>query len=203
MRKHSTIAKLYENYINENKGLSRETSEGVSVPRATIEPTTRLSPLAWRTRNDPNRHTGVSSAACNCGLVHDDELLSPKQKREKLVELFGGRCMNPRCRWQNKDGTFGCTDKRAFQIDHVYDDGFMEKNPRTGLRRPPNWTKILAEVEAGSDRYQLLCANCNWIKRSTSGVWAIDFGLHQADLTRQETKQTKQKERAKNEQYWR
>lgn len=153
-----------------------------------------LSPLAKRSQNDPNRHTGISSSICNCGLVHDDELLTQKQKRVRLIKLFGGRCMNPKCRWQNKDGSFGCTDPRAFQIDHVYDDGFMDRSRRTGLRKPPNWTRILAEVEAGSDRYQLLCANCNWIKRSTSGAWAFDFGLFQAEQTRKETKERKQKE---------
>jgi hypothetical protein len=103
--------------------------------------------------------------------------------------------MSPECRWQNKDGSFGCTDPRSFQIDHVYDDGWKDKSLRTGLRKKPNWTRILAEVEAGSDRYQLLCANCNWIKRSTSGAWAIDFGLFQAEGTRKQTKERKTKNR--------
>ncbi len=174
-------------------GMSREE---VSKIFLTKEGTTGLSPLARKTQNDPNRHTGISSSVCNCGLVHDDELLSPTQKRARVVEVLGGRCVSKKCRWQNKDGTFGCTDKRILQVDHVYDDGFLDRARRKNTLKGSMsyWTKILVEVEQGSDRYQILCANCNWMKRVTTGAWALEFGLYKAEQTRKETKERKQKE---------
>jgi hypothetical protein len=57
------------------------------------------------------------------------------------------------------------TDPRALQIDHVHGGG---SGKRTREHRGPNETyynHILKEIKAGSRDYQLLCANCNWIKR--------------------------------------
>lgn len=152
-----------------------------------------LSVLAEKTKNDPNRHTGVSSSGCFCGLVHDDELAGPKEKRDQIIEFFGGRCMNPDCRWKNVDGTLGCNDPRLFQIDHVLDDGFIDKWKRKNAAL--YYTKILQEIREGSKRYQLLCANCNWMKRSTTGAWALEFGRYKAERTRKLTKERKTKNR--------
>ena len=142
----------------------------------------KLSPLANRSAHDPNRHSGVFSKDCRCGLVHDDELKSVRAQREQAVELLGGKCANPNCRWMNEDGTLGCTDRRVLQLDHVNDDGFMER--KTAAQRAGYYTRILYAIKNGSNRYQLLCANCNWLKRVTTGAWAIEF-----------TKNTKQRAR--------
>jgi RNase P subunit RPR2 len=57
----------------------------------------------------------------------------------------------------------GFDDRRALQIDHVNDDGWDERK-----RDGPTWyQKMVKRILAGEGdgRYQLLCANCNWIKR--------------------------------------
>ena len=67
----------------------------------------------------------------------------------------------------------GFTDIRALQIDHVNGGGTREHH-----RRKPdgnNWRRICLSkyyrlvVEDQTGKYQLLCANCNWIKRTTNG----------------------------------
>lgn len=76
---------------------------------------------------------------------------SSKQKyRERKLEVYsllGGKCVE--CH---------VTDERVLQIDHRYSDGNKER----GLSR----SQLYKRVEKNSRRYQLLCANCNWRKRS-------------------------------------
>jgi hypothetical protein len=75
--------------------------------------------------------------------------------RAKVLAHLGGKCV--RC---------GFTDPRALQIDHVRGDGWQE--PRVGTQRrkggggAPYYRRVVADT---TGRYQLLCANCNWIKR--------------------------------------
>ena len=52
----------------------------------------------------------------------------------------------------------GFGDIRALQIDHIDGGGNAESKDRSYL-----YYKRVAG--AGAGRYQLLCANCNWIKR--------------------------------------
>jgi len=59
----------------------------------------------------------------------------------------------------NKCRRCGFSDCRALQIDHIDGGGGKE------LRCTAQWT-YLNRVLAESFRFQLLCANCNWIKRS-------------------------------------
>lgn len=55
------------------------------------------------------------------------------------------------------------SDVRALQIDHVNGDGFKEKVE--GKRRATNYFKIYNSLLNSENRFQVLCANCNWIKR--------------------------------------
>lgn len=59
----------------------------------------------------------------------------------------------------NKCKRCGFSDNRALQIDHVHGGGKQELK---GLSREQYYHKVLADSEG---LYQLLCANCNWIKR--------------------------------------
>lgn len=75
------------------------------------------------------------------------------QKRKAAIEALGGKCVQ--C---------GFRDRRALQIDHVYGNGAEERReygPRT-------LEIIYQKIVVGGDvwSYQLLCANCNWIKRA-------------------------------------
>ena len=77
----------------------------------------------------------------------------------EIYKLLGGQCVNP---YNLNHGEF-LTDIRCLQIDHVKGNGRQERE------RFSNYTEmtkyILKEIKAGSKDYQLLCSNCNWIKR--------------------------------------
>jgi hypothetical protein len=77
--------------------------------------------------------------------------------KAKLLELFGSKCKN--C---------GFDDPRALQLDHVKGDGYLAAK---GLR---SGSKLYAAVLRGTlpqASFQLLCANCNWIKRHENGEY--------------------------------
>ena len=76
-----------------------------------------------------------------------------------LVVLLGSRCF-----------TCGFSDVRAIQIDHVNGDGAAERKAARGTMLYKPMLKLFTENPAEfALRYQLLCANCNWIKRSVKG----------------------------------
>lgn len=67
---------------------------------------------------------------------------------------MGGACV--RCGYDD--------DIRALQIDHVNGDGRL-KTRKINTNTP----RYYAEVLANPDQFQLLCANCNVIKRMANG----------------------------------
>lgn len=70
------------------------------------------------------------------------------KRRLEVIEKLGGKCSG--C---------GFSDHRALQIDHVNGGGNKEYRK---LGQVASWNKMLKDTEG---LYQLLCANCNWIKR--------------------------------------
>jgi hypothetical protein len=70
--------------------------------------------------------------------------------RNKVLEKLGGKCVQ--C---------GFSDWRALQVDHKNSDGAAER------RESKSITQYLKSILKNSDCYQILCANCNWIKRHT------------------------------------
>lgn len=81
------------------------------------------------------------------------------QLRDKIIELLGGKCSNLNCAVIG-----GMTDWRALQIDHVNGGGNIEKQ-KYQRSMYSYYKHILEQIKDGSKDYQLLCANCNWIKR--------------------------------------
>jgi hypothetical protein len=73
--------------------------------------------------------------------------------RKNIFSILGDRCI-----------MCGFSDPRALQIDHINGGGNKEK------KRLGNCDKIvsyyLKHQEEIKDKIQLLCANCNWIKKS-------------------------------------
>lgn len=70
-----------------------------------------------------------------------------RRVRTETVNALGGKCV-----------LCGFADYSALQIDHVVACGTKGRSPiRLG------WLKCVSEDRSG--KYQLLCANCNWIKR--------------------------------------
>ena len=72
--------------------------------------------------------------------------------RNKSYELLGDKCI--KC---------GNVDRRVLQIDHIDGGGNSRKIINRGGQGRSK--RILNEIEAGSNKYQLLCANCNIIKK--------------------------------------
>lgn len=71
--------------------------------------------------------------------------------REQIINLLGGKCAS--CRYN--------IDVRALCIDHKNGGGTRERNQRGGDHR----FYILKKILQGSTEYQILCANCNQIKK--------------------------------------
>ena len=72
-----------------------------------------------------------------------------KDWRQAVLTLLGNRC--------NK---CGFSDGRVLQIDHKNGEGSKEVR---SFGRNPSFYKHILDVKGLN--YQLLCANCNWIKR--------------------------------------
>lgn len=84
------------------------------------------------------------------GRKHREREYARYQKtKSNLFEVLGSICK--KC---------GFDDQRALQVDHV--NGGGSKDRRKGGNF---YLKLLTEIIKGSNDYQLLCANCNWIKR--------------------------------------
>lgn len=79
--------------------------------------------------------------------------------RAEVIYVLGGRCVGPKCKWLNEDGTIGCADSSILQIDHVNGGGGKE-------RKKLPYYKLYKKLLENQDGYQLLCANCNWRKRT-------------------------------------
>lgn len=77
-----------------------------------------------------------------------------KAIRTAIRKLLGDKC-----------NTCGFNDVRALQIDHVNGGG---NKLRKQYGEMVHNRMILESLINGSKDYQLLCANCNWIKRHTN-----------------------------------
>ena len=76
------------------------------------------------------------------------------KKKKEVYNLLGNKCVN--C---------GEDDPIYLQIDHVNNDGYIERAQKNGRQDIYVIKKYLETPE----RYQLLCANCNWAKRMNDG----------------------------------
>jgi hypothetical protein len=80
-----------------------------------------------------------------------------RAKQLKRLEKMRAEVRN---KYDNKCAHCGFDDVRALQIDHVNGDGHEHRKVVKGTNT------FLAEVIKDTEnRFQLLCANCNWIKR--------------------------------------
>lgn len=79
-----------------------------------------------------------------------------KQKiRLEVLKLLGGKCVN--C---------GLTDIRVLQVDHIKPVGQKNRLQQLELKK---------DILKNSTNYQLLCANCNWIKRYDNNETNIKY----------------------------
>ena len=71
-----------------------------------------------------------------------------KLTRQRFIHLMGGVC-----------NCCGFSDWRALQIDHVNGGGTRDPKITWGA------TYRIHVLNDKTGKYQILCANCNWIKR--------------------------------------
>lgn len=93
--------------------------------------------------NHPNWKGGVIKSRHN----------SKQKKRMQLLQFLGGKCI--KC---------GFSDSRALQVDHINGGGVKEYK-KIGL------SAMYKRVFEHRQDYQILCANCNWIKRFENQEW--------------------------------
>ena len=84
------------------------------------------------------------------------EISRRNKLKARVFELLGDRC-----------ASCGFSDQRALQIDHVNGDGYQDRLIRK------MWSlklyRAIVKGQVALSDYQVLCANCNWIKRSKNG----------------------------------
>ncbi len=80
-----------------------------------------------------------------------------EKNRNNLLNLMGNICC--KC---------GFSDKRALQIDHINGGGIKE---RVLYNTKDYHRVVLKSLKNKENKYQLLCANCNWIKRYENREW--------------------------------
>jgi len=84
--------------------------------------------------------------------VKEREQLRNYNRRQKLLNKLGKNCTH--C---------GFSDWRALQIDHINNNGYDERKRESATK---TYRRILAmSDEEARKQYQILCANCNWIKK--------------------------------------
>lgn len=83
-----------------------------------------------------------------------------REARKNFILELGGKC--EKC---------GFDDLRALQIDHINGDGYSDP-----YREMSTSAKFYQFVRENRDRFQLLCANCNTIKRIENAENGVNYG---------------------------
>ena len=102
----------------------------------------------WRAAN---RAVEQGYKAKHYPVINENRRAMHAQLRAEVFQALGDKC------------SCGFSDHRALQIDHRYGDGASER------KKLGTSSRFYRHVLANPKRYQLLCANCNWIKRYEMG----------------------------------
>ena len=98
-------------------------------------------------------------------------------RRRALLEFLGGRCS---CQGVDcyHDGPCPVDDERCLQLDHIDGHGADDRR-RLGLRNVVDYYS--QHIDEAREKLQLLCANCNWVKRMANHETAgTGRGYHSA-----------------------
>lgn len=123
----------------------------------------------WREKNHDrfiriNRDGNLKYRTQNHDLYLDTKRKQRQRIRLSIIEFYGGKCV--KC---------GITDWRVLQVDHINGGGCVERkkyNGSTGLYY--NYKLINTNPDLCRNTRQLLCANCNTIKKVDNGEYAIN-----------------------------
>jgi hypothetical protein len=129
--------------------LFRPTSRGLH------KPVTRY--CSHKCASGPGRTNGARPLGFTGYTIKGREKIYSREKariyqndlRQKVLAALGGVCV--KC---------GFEDERVLQVDHIAGNGADERR-EVGRGSRAIYKKVLKD----SSGYQLLCANCNWIKR--------------------------------------
>ena len=100
-------------------------------------------------------------------ISHKDQIRESRKRHKKKYGTNYGRTAYCKIRKEifnllgNKCKKCNNEDPRVLQIDHVFGGG----NRETEKNYYRYHKRVLKEIKEGSNKYQLLCANCNCIKR--------------------------------------
>lgn len=96
---------------------------------------------------------------CDICKSNSENRKAYSENRERALKKLGLKCVK-------------CGDKRidVLQIDHINNNGYVE---RKRLTQNGIYTRVFFYPED----YQLLCANCNWLKRSE-----MKMGRHETTI---------------------
>lgn len=116
----------------------------------------------------------ASKLCLKCGITKSADQYAKSRKNKNCIKAHCKACQHIEQRERREVVLFqifdklgrkckhcGCRDKRVLQIDHINGGGRAEfesiGNPQRYL------VQVLSDA---TGKYQILCANCNWIKRS-------------------------------------
>lgn len=96
-------------------------------------------------------------------LRYNNHLRNNKKLRVEVITKLGGKCANPynidHSAFEQEQDYIHC-----LQVDHINGGGQKE-------RKETSLHKIYHKILEHSEDYQLLCANCNWLKRWKKKEW--------------------------------
>jgi hypothetical protein len=86
------------------------------------------------------------------GRSRESNKMIRRNIRSEVLKILGGKCA--RC---------GIKDPRVLQVDHIEGNGHKDMMNKWKNRRYDFFKHIIKNPDF--TKYQLLCANCNWIKK--------------------------------------
>lgn len=86
--------------------------------------------------------------------------------RPLVMKLLGSKCKSPNCKWFDVNTqTYGCRDLSILHIDHILGDGNVDRIRYNNVYKHIYNLINNQGIEYVMRYYQLLCPNCNSIKK--------------------------------------
>jgi hypothetical protein len=142
-------------YLKNKEKFSARSKEYYKVKEKEIRE--RRKAAYWKNRDNLDFKIKQRESSRKTYLKYRDRKLKQgrerweKYRKELLQIIGGGICV--KC---------GFSDWRALQIDHIGGGGRKELENNKLTRSPLTYKKLIL---SNKNNYQVLCANCNWIKR--------------------------------------
>ena len=125
----------------------------------------------WLIKNNFPKEFQTLCRNCNCGKSHYGVCPHNKKEFEKIILKKNNKSASNKCLHKLKmdviegygGGCKHCAEDNPYflNIDHIFDDGAEE---RKKISHQALYRK-LRDLNYSTDKYQLLCYNCNWEKK--------------------------------------